>query len=900
VTATFNDLVRRARDEAQDFSDIPRAELIAATRRHVEEAWNAAREKHQQGASGANVLLALTQAADETVKGIVEFGLAPLPRRRQLMTRVAVCALGGYGRSELSPKSDLDICLLFEGQLDDDLSALNSFLVPFLWDIGFKAGYAIHTVAEAHDLARRDPEVFTTYAQGRLITGANTTFSRLKLMLAGLRDREIGAQVLAMLRRREHPAELHESYRDLYSPEPNVKESLGGLRDYHAAMWLIMLRHGQLTLDDLARLGYLSADEHLDVAEGLDFLWRVRNELHFHTNKSENTLTFALQRHVAQALGYGGQTQGAIERLMQDYYAAARRVRGFLRFAERICQHDVVVEAAEPGGEESTGALEVRDGKLFAGLNDPNWYAEYPPRLMEIYWSSARRRAPLSATTEQAVRDHLYLVNEAFQKSDVVRRFFSAICGRPLQAGSILRQMHTTGLLGAYLPEVAAVGGIVRYEDFHSYPVDEHTLRAMEAIAAIPDLGGTVGNFLQRTLEHVRDPHVLMLAILFHDLGKASGEEHVEEGVKLVQDIAARTGLPDDDAERIAFLVRHHMLMTHTSMYRDIDDPELVTQFAETMMSVERLRELLLLSYADLSAVGPNVWTEWKGALLVKLYLRAERVLQGQASAQVEDYCKLPKALDVFAQAPVSRPEAEEYLRGLGERYFFAYGPRTIVRHLECTLQARESGLGLLCEPHEDTGTSEVVICTRDRHGLFASIAGSFASQLLDIKSAALFTTPDGWVVDCFTVADAATRGPLSEAQVEDLHRVLRAVLIEQDNVQPYVDQSRRRLFALLQPHIPVRTGIHFDNAASRTDTVIDIEAGDRTGLLYDMVRALTDLGVDFMSARIVTDARRARDAFYVRMNGHKIENESQQVDIREGLAQAIAPLANAETARSN
>ena len=892
----FPELAARARAGDPAFGAVSREECVEAARRYLAQQWQAVRQKHAAGESGSNVLRRLTEIADTVVRGVVEFGMHHTGEREKLLSSVAVCALGGYGRCEMSPRSDLDVCLLYERRLSHEIKALHGYLLPFLWDMGFKTGYTVQRVSEAVKLARNNPEAYTTYAQARLLLGSNKLFARLRMQLRGLKARDLDP-ILRHIRKREIPEELPPQHRDLYNIEPDIKENVGGLRDFHAAQWMIMMTHGALSLDGLQRLGHLSADEYLGLVEALDFMWRVRNEMHFHTGKPKDHLDFAMQGHVARALGYGGESHEAIDRLMQDYYSAAQRIRHFLMLAARLCEQQIAARFSEsPGVNRSRSRFTVYQGQLCAGTLDRKWFAENPARLMQVFWESARRAAPLSYAMQTWVRENLPLAGDAFRASDVVRRYFVAVCNLPVQAGMALRQAASIGLLQAYLPEFA-IRGIVRYEDFHSYPVDEHTLRAIEALAEIPRLNGSVGGVLRKTLEHVRDPHILVMAILFHDLGKVSGEAHLAESARTSRAICERIGMPVEDTERIVFLVEHHLLMSNIAFYRDTDNMETLNQFAQLMRTDERLRELLLLTYADLAAVGPNVWNDWKGALLIKLFLKTERIVLGRSHVVDEEYWTLPKADEVRARlAEPLRSRAEAYLRALGERYFIAFSPDCIARHMECLEEARATGLALRCDTHEDTGMSEVVVCTRDRHGLFSEIAGGFASQLVNVEGAALFTLDDGWVVDCFTVKDAANDRPMTPAQFQDLGRVLREVILEGRDIRGYVEHSRRRLFALLQPRAPIRTRIEFDNTASATDTVIDIETGDRTGLLYDIARALSGMGVDILSARIMTDARRVRDAFYVRLNNAKIEDYATQTAIRNGLQEAILPAMTADT----
>lgn len=886
---TFSELVRATEHDPVAYHAVDKRTRLRTIQSHYRDEFERIRELHSQGASGRNVITQLTALADYLVRGILRFGLSDVKHGEKLRKRIAVCALGGYGRGELNPHSDIDLCLVYSGRLDKALQEFNEFLVPMFWDVGFKMGYVMQEVGEAVSLAGSDPEVLTSYMHARLLFGDSTLFAKLEsgVFKAQLRQKTM---LLEHLKKRVRRVKRSNSVPDLYDPEPDIKDNVGGLRDFHVATWMIRLERGALTLDDLEKLGELMPEDNLQFQEGLDFIWRIRNELHFHTGKSENRLNFALQKHVARAFGYGGESRRAIDRFMQDYYAAARSMRQLLLIVVGI------TEAVPPANESTDsvrGQLDIVGGELTIGGKDPRWFTENPPRLMEVIWESGRQKAPLAHATREQIKKSLHLLaGDAFRSNDLVRRFFVALCSRPLHAGMALRQAAEVGLLGAYIPEFKDVAGVVRYEDFHSYPVDEHTLRAIESLAVIPELEGPVGRLLQVTLEHMREPHVLVIAILCHDLGKASGEEHVEGGVRIARSFCTRIGLSEDETERIVFLVEHHMVMNHFAMYRDTDDLDIISSFARTMRTADRMRALFILSYADLSAVGPNVWTEWKGALLAKLYLKTEQILLGRAQVE-DDYWTLPKARAVEAEAPEPlKNQVTAHLQQLGERYFVAFAPDQIVEHMLCIQEAKRSGLALRWFNHEDTGTSDLVVCTQNRHGLFANIAGCFASQLVDVQRAQVFTAPEGYVVDSFTVTDAVNRRPLTERQVDAFQETLRAVLMEGVSVQDLVARSRTRLFALHQPRVPVPTRIRFDNVSSRTDTVVDIETGDRTGLLYDIAQVFAEHGVDFVSSHVVTDARQVRDSFYVRLGDAKIEDPTVQATVRSELESVIQPLA--------
>ena len=884
----FETLVTLAQQTDDAFMAIDRQDCVQAARTAFEQSWAEVKQHHDGGASGGDVIMQLSKAADEVLSGIVAFALRETSDPAAVLDRIAICALGGYGRLELSPYSDLDVCLLYTGELDDSIKAVNRYLVPFLWDLGFKVGYVIHRVAEAVALAKEDPEVFTTYAQARLITGDKAVLGRLKIRFAELREGDTTA-LEAYVKTRVEPENLPQEYQDLHHPEPNIKENMGGLRDYHAALWMLVVTHELMGLDDWVSMGFVGEGEHLDLIDGLDFMWRIRNEMHFHTGRSEDILSFELQRHIAQAFEYGSGSQASVDRLMQDYYRAAGRMRMFLRIAQRVVEHQLEIDMVEDDGLD-TYEITTHNGQIFAGMEDEHWFDENHARLMELFWVCSRHGLPVSPATEQRVHESLHLVNDEFRESAVVRRFFLGICKRPFQAGFALRQAANAGLLSAYLPEFAEVSGIVRYEDFHSYPVDEHTLRALEALEELQSMEGSVAEFLQHSLECISDPHILVLAILFHDLGKVDGEEHTEAGVRIVHEAGARIGLSEADIERVAFLVKHHMVMTHMSMYRDIDDPDIVNTFAETMKTDERLRELLLLSFADLKAVGPTVWTDWKGALLVKLYLKAERIVQGRKDTTDGAFWTLPKADEITLRVKEPLKEGvQNYLEEMGERYFFAFPAKHIAHHMECLDEARTQGMAVRSAASDETGMSSIVVCAPDRSGLFSDIAGCFAAQMIDVDSAALYTSSDGFAVDCFTVFDALNNRALTPDQVAGVARALHTVILEGSDLQSMVGKARERIYVMQSAVASVKSRVDFDNDSSETDTVIDIEAGDRTGLLYDVSRTLASVDVDIRSARIVTDARRVRDSFYVRKANGKLENHSEQEAVEQAVVKALS-----------
>ncbi len=884
---SFEDLLTLAEADTDSFLKVPRADCLSAACEFAARKRSEIQVRHEEGESGGNVVRMLSDVADEVVLGAFRFALCGLRNPTRALKKVSLCAQGGYGRRQLNPYSDLDIGLIYEGRLGKNIRTLNEYMIPFLWDLGFENSFVVRSVDQAVELAKQDVRVFTSYLHSRLLAGSGDPYGRLRLRIEAFRPSD-RPEAFAEFETWERSDSLPDQYQAIYELEPNVKEGAGGLRDYHAGLWLSAVHFGVQTLDGAAGQGLISEEERLALAQALDLMWRIRNELHFSAGKSEDRLTYRREQALAIAFGYTDKEERDTSGFMRDYYRAARALREFRRRLSRKCQNQETSGPMNVTQAESS-ELTVVNGELNAGAHDVHWFEESPSRLMSVIWESARRGIPLTSDTQDRIAANLDLVGETFRSNDLVRRFFLALCNRPLTAGLALRQAAHVGFLERYIPEFGDVRDIVRYEDFHSYPVDEHTLRAIEALATIPEMSGPVGDFLKSALEHLADPYILVLALLFHDLGKVDGEEHSVGGMKLAREICTRIGLPDEDTERIAFLVRHHLLMTHNALYRDTDDIDVIQEFAKTMKSEHRLRSLLLLSFADMSAVGPNVWTDWKGTLLMDLYLKTDKVLAGRSETPDEAFWDHPKAKSVREYLPEDlRGVAEGHIRDLGGRYFAAFNAETIAAHIESFGSIGKNGYAVNIVNSPNTNMTEVTICTEDHRGLFQEVAGCFVSQLVEVEKAALFTRGDGMALDCFTVKSAERQKALTQRQADALKGVIENVLSGAKSVEDYIEESKRRIFTLLHPPVPIPTNIEFDNEASRRFTVLDIMTGDRTGLLYDIAHALTDRGVDIISARVVTDARRVRDSFYIALSGEKITDTDLQAEIEEALRAAI------------
>jgi [protein-PII] uridylyltransferase len=688
-------------------------------------------------------------------------------------------------------------------------------------------------------------------------------------------------------------AEREQRYRKFgaspYIGEPNVKESAGGLRDMHTAMWLGAAKFGARTLRELANHGLITPREQAGADAALTFLWRVRNELHFFSGHKNDVLTRDLQPRIAKNLGYEseGDTLG-VERFMRDYYLHARAIHRISRRLIARCQETLSRRGSAERRQRQQAladGLVFFDGRLHLADRDAGALRSDPVRIMKVFWHLHRLGCELSLELERAIEDSLDVVDAAFRASPAVRDLFLDICRSWGRVALTLSEMHELGLLGRYLPEFGALTCLVQYDVYHKFSADQHSLLAVEHLEALAPGQSAESEGAAQVFNEVEKPGLLMLGMLLHDIGKAKGHGHVAKGIPLVQALTRRIGLDPPDADRVEFLVAHHLTMSHIAQRRDIDDPKTIADFAATAAEAERLRMLYLLTYADMRAVGPGVLTGWQAAILHDLYRRTLAQLTS-GRAEKPNRAQLVERLHQVVRDDVGLQAVKAHVAMVSDRYVTSTGVQRMAAHLRLIARLEAAPVATELFHHPDLGSSDLVVVTRDVPGLFALIAGTLAAHGVNIISAQIATRGDGIAIDTFQVNDPTGESVTSAAHWGRVLDALRAVLAREQTVEALLERRQRgraTTDGFARPKIAV------DNRLSDDQTVLEVKCSDRLGLLYLITRTLSAQGLDIASARIATEIDQALDTFYVHgRDGRKLDEPVETERIRGVLEQAL------------
>ncbi|HTY87639.1 MAG TPA: [protein-PII] uridylyltransferase [Candidatus Acidoferrum sp.] len=835
---------------------------------------------------------------------------------------LALVAIGGYGRAELNPHSDIDFMFLHDGQIAANrplpyLSKLIDGVLYPLWDIGLKVGHAVRSIEDCVKVANTDMQSKTSLIEARLIIGSEALFGKFQKSLVN--KCVVGFEEKYIAMRLEDQAMRRDKFgNSACMQEPNIKNGCGGLRDYQNLLWMTFFKYATRSLKELQEREFVTGAERRQLEAAYDFLLRVRTEMHYHAGRSLDALGKNLQPAIAHALGYGDRSPSKrIEKFMRDLYTHMRNILLITRTLEqrmallsppqkRLAALRAWLPKRARPVEPVDGFLFV-DGEIRAASN--RIFRDSPRRLMRVFLQAQQHRLPLNPDLAQLIRNQLSLVDRDFLNDEHVRETFLTILERRGSVAPILRAMHEVNLLGKYLPEFGRLTCLVQHEFYHQYAADEHTLVCLEQLDRIWEAQQEPYKHYAPLFQSLERPGLLYLALLLHDVGKAEHHKkggHAEVSATMALRAAKRLRLDGPAADTLRALIENHLLMASVSQRRDLDDPGVIRHFARQVKTPEVLNLLTLLTFADAQGTSDKLWNSFKDLLLWQLYERTLAVLTGGTefvrASQKQREALLAEVRGLATKA-ISDEELNAHFAALPPRYFEIHTAPDIADDLELAhrfmhrqvlAEERVLSPATAWQDEPDRGYNLVRVCTWDRAGLFSKIAGTFSAVGLNILSAQIFTRSDGVVLDKFFVNDARTGqlAPGGEHAKFDalLERVLNgepidlAALISQQVVARPVYQAYagERL----------ATEIHFDNEASDNRTLIEIESEDRLGLLYALSQTFTELQIDIAGARIVTERGAALDSFYVReLDGRKVESPERQAVIADRLREAIRQL---------
>ncbi len=872
-------------------------DALAALRQRVDAIRETARKRLAQRATGIQIAAGISEATDLFVVDLFQQALRkfPPPIQQALATQSAVVAVGGSGRGDVAPYSDVDLLFLHAPTVPREFNIAVAETVRACWDAGLKLGHSDRTPADTLRMARQDPQFATTLVDARCLWGAADLFApmlrRYWLSIVARRRRSfIESCILEREKERiEHGATTQQL-------EPDVKRSLGGLRDLHLIRWIGAARYGVSDFDSLKLQGAFSTGDARRLVHAHEFLTSVRISLHLAAGRPHDVLTRDDQLRIARERQIEGTAgQRPVERFMQQYFehstAIAEIARRFVtkhrgrpmanRFWNYVVSHRV--DDIYSVGPETIDVPRRHRARVCRSLED----------VLRLYQAAALHRVQIEPTLAEQVKTAAATWQTDDLSPDAARLFLSML-GRPGQLGALVRSLYETGVLERVLPCLRHIRCLLQFNQYHHYTVDEHTLRTIDTVESF----GTQETPLGQAYRAIPHKELLHLALLLHDAGKGFEEDHSEVGRRLAWDAAVRLGLPEHQRDLLVFLVHRHLLMATLAFRRDTSDPEVLLNFNYEVGSPDALRMLYVLTASDISAVGPGVWNDWKAELLTAFYDRCMIWLSGK-SYLFEEPTRLQRVLgDVLRQ--INPPETEQQqwkqrLDALPTHYVLATPPAQIAQDLQLAHGLNPEEIHVASQYDAETRTVDYRIIARESvgTGCFHKLTGVFSAKRMEILNAQICTTADGLIIDSYRIRDYDHAEEVPEFRREEVAGFIRQALRGELDIETlFRSRSRFSPNATQGPVSNLPSRVVVDNETSDRYTIIDVFAHDRPGLLYRIARALFELQLSVVLAKISTHFDQVVDVFYVTgEGGRRIGDTERLKQIRQRLIESIAAI---------
>ncbi len=863
-----------------------------------------AQEWLEDGGRGMETAHLLSAVQDEVIAALWDFTTIHVFRSRNPTKgeRLCVVAVGGYGRGELAPSSDIDLLFLRAYKQTAWAESVIEYMLYMLWDMGLKVGHSSRTIDECLKLSREDHTIATAILDARFLSGDQKLFG--ELMQRYRTDLIPGQEaVYASAKLKERDDRHLRSGASRYLVEPNLKDGKGGLRDLHTIWWIAKFIYGVQTEEDFERLDIFTRDEIIVMRRAVDFLWTVRCHIHYLTGRGEERIAFDLQPEMARRLGYrDGAANPGVERFMKRYFEVVRDVGRLTRIFAAKLEADGEKFAPSSLGRFRTKtprnrrqALQdapefVLDGGRVS-VTDLNVFKRHPGLMMRLFEFADQLDKDIHPAALAAVTRNLNSVAGIRRDPDVIESFLNVISSRHHPAAA-LQLMNETGLLGKFLPEFGHVVARTQFNMYHHYTVDEHTLRAIEYISEIEHGRKEADHPLATQIfPQIAHRRALYLAMLMHDTGKGRGDQQIEGEVQ-VRSAGARLGLPREEIDLTAWLVRHHLAMSDTAQKRDLSDPRTITDFADVVQTPEKLRLLLVLTIADIKAVGEGVWNSWKAQLLRDLFRLTEAAFRGGRAAEtavqtrLAERAKESRAAVEAAFPPASSGALQSWLHAMEDAYWLGFAIDAHLWHAKELNAHQGVPIFAAAKPDPRRGVTDVLVKAPDRAGLFVALTGALAAEGASVVDARIYTSKAGEAFDVFSLQDWSGQA----FGADDSHRLARLIRSielaaagdEQTLAREITPPKKPSAFAI-DPLVVA------DNGAATDCTVLEVSGRDRAGLLRDLARVFVENDCALKSAHVESVGERAVDAFYVhRPAGGKIEDPAQLETLKAALLEAL------------
>ncbi|MDW6017870.1 bifunctional uridylyltransferase/uridylyl-removing protein GlnD [Vibrio plantisponsor] len=803
---------------------------------------------------------------------------------------LGLVAVGGYGRGELHPLSDIDILIISNNKIAEETERKVSEFITLLWDLRLEVGHAVRTVDECSEIGRADLTVATNLQEARLLAGSEDTFHRLKMLI---HSESFWPSETFYKAKIQEQRERHARYHDTtYNLEPDIKSTPGGLRDIHTLSWVARRHFGATSLYEMSRYGFLTDAEYRELVECQDFLWRVRFALHMELKRYDNRLTFGLQAQVAEHLGFVGEGNRAVEMMMKEFYRTVRRVAELNKMLLKLFDQAIL-----NNGEECEPVILDEDFQRRGSLIEarkPALFQARPETILDMFLHIANDSTidGVAPATMRQLRTARRRLNKFLHTIPEAREKFMELVRHPNALHRAFSLMHKLGVLAAYLPQWSQIVGQMQFDLFHAYTVDEHSIRLLKHINTFGDPANHDRHpICCEIYPKLQKKELLILAAIFHDIAKGRGGDHSEIGAVEAYDFCIEHGLSKPEAKLVSWLVLNHLLMSVTAQRRDIYDPEVIIEFAKKVRDEEYLEYLVCLTVADICATNPELWNSWKRTLLAELFYSTQRALRRglENPVDVRDRIRHNQQLAsaLLRKEGFSSREIELLWQRFKADYFLRHTHKQIAWHCTHLLRHKDPTQPLvILSKRAPRGGTEIFVYTKDQPSLFAKVVGELDRRNLNVHDAQIMTSKDGYVLDTFMVLDQ--NGSVIE---EARHQALSKHIVNVLKSESALELKTRRLPRQLK-HFTVKTTVDFLPTRSKKRTLMEFVALDTPGLLATVGATFSELNLDLHAAKITTMGERAEDLFILTSpQGNKLSEEEEAL-LRERLIENVSELA--------